>query len=155
MRSLLFVSAIALLAPVAWAQERDRDPRLFDRDEGRVADFVRGPDAWRYKRHNGRWWYWQPNETWSVWNGDDWEPFRGRRRYQAGYRGPLDRRYRDGRFRGWPGNYGYYGPGYYGRGYGPGGNYYGPGGNLGANIGSALGGRTGAGIGAAIGRAID
>ncbi len=29
-----------------------------------------GPDSWRYRSDNGRWWYWTPQNTW-MWYGDD------------------------------------------------------------------------------------
>jgi hypothetical protein len=33
-------------------------------------------DAWRYKYHEGQWWYWLPGERWVVWNGQSWAPYR-------------------------------------------------------------------------------
>jgi hypothetical protein len=33
-------------------------------------------DAWRYKYHQGQWWYWLPSESWVVWNGQSWDPYR-------------------------------------------------------------------------------
>ncbi len=32
-------------------------------------------DAWRFRRHNGQWWYWLPSNKWVVWNGTKWEPY--------------------------------------------------------------------------------
>lgn len=29
-------------------------------------------ETWRYRRHQGQWWYWLPSEKWVVWNGDRW-----------------------------------------------------------------------------------
>jgi hypothetical protein len=29
-------------------------------------------DQWRYRRFNGQWWYYMPNKSWMVWNGDRW-----------------------------------------------------------------------------------
>jgi hypothetical protein len=31
-----------------------------------------GADEWRYRRHNGQWWYYQTNKQWVVWNGSRW-----------------------------------------------------------------------------------
>lgn len=56
---------------------------------------------WRMVQHNGRWWYWTPNNSWLYRNGDRWtayvprneSQYRGSaavdrtQRYQAGYRG--------------------------------------------------------------------
>jgi hypothetical protein len=33
-------------------------------------------DAWRYRRHGGRWWYWLPSEKWVYWTGDRWTAYR-------------------------------------------------------------------------------
>ncbi|MGD9636699.1 MAG: hypothetical protein AB7G28_23010 [Pirellulales bacterium] len=59
------------------------------------------PNDWRMVRHNGRWWYWTPNNSWLYRNGDRWMAFVPRngpqyygsaavdrnQRYEAGYRG--------------------------------------------------------------------
>lgn len=29
-------------------------------------------EAWRFRRHDGRWWYWLPTNRWVVWTGDRW-----------------------------------------------------------------------------------
>ena len=38
-------------------------------------------DDWRYRRQNGRWWYWTDENRWVVWNGSQWtapsQPSRG------------------------------------------------------------------------------
>lgn len=47
-------------------------------------------DDWRYRRHNGQWWYWLPNKTWVTWSGRAWIPYRSSadpNRYASGYRG--------------------------------------------------------------------
>ncbi len=36
-----------------------------------VADRAAG-DAWRYKQHNGQWWYWLPSNRWVVWTDGRW-----------------------------------------------------------------------------------
>ena len=62
------------------------------------------PNAWRYRWHNNRWWYYHPNSRWSFWNNNRWNAYResnaatannnpGTRRfsnsprYESGYRG--------------------------------------------------------------------
>jgi hypothetical protein len=32
-------------------------------------------EGWRYKWHNGHWWYYQPNKQWLFWNGTSWSPY--------------------------------------------------------------------------------
>jgi hypothetical protein len=27
---------------------------------------------WRYKWHNGQWWYWSPDERWMIWDKNSW-----------------------------------------------------------------------------------
>lgn len=34
-----------------------------------------GPDAWRYRWHDGYWWYYLPAGSWVYWNGANWAPF--------------------------------------------------------------------------------
>lgn len=29
-------------------------------------------ETWRFRRHQGQWWYWLPSKKWVVWNGDQW-----------------------------------------------------------------------------------
>jgi len=60
-------------------------------------------DDWRMVMHNGRWWYWTPNNSWLYRSGDRWMAYIPRngpqysgsaavdrtQRYQAGYRGAI------------------------------------------------------------------
>jgi hypothetical protein len=32
-------------------------------------------ESWRYRRHNGRWWYWLPSEQWVFWTGSEWTKY--------------------------------------------------------------------------------
>jgi hypothetical protein len=100
----------------AQAGEMDDDWR--QRLEGRE-------DAWRYRRHNGLWWYWLPSERWVVWIDGAWVD------YEPGMLSPGGRYFRYGqpraRVRVYIGDGGYYGD-YYPYGYRWGGYdpYYGP-----------------------------
>jgi hypothetical protein len=67
---------------------------------------VRG---WRYKWHNGHWWYYQPNNQWLFWNGASWSPYSvvayqtwwtNRGPHFTGYRGTVNY---GGGWYGWPG----------------------------------------------------
>jgi hypothetical protein len=169
MRRFLMFLTLVLMAGTSWAQlPGDAPQRRESFDEIRTAarQLDRGrPDDWRYKYHNGRWWYYQPSNSWVIWNGNTWIPHSQFREYRTGYRGYYRGPGYDGRYynRGYDGRYyddGYYrGRGYrggyydprYGDGYQ---GYYSPEAAAGANIGGAIGGREGAGIGAAIGGAI-
>ncbi|MEX2114639.1 MAG: hypothetical protein WD845_15705 [Pirellulales bacterium] len=165
MRTLSIIAALLLLVSSAIAQQRGETNRARDVEFKGVAQrqFDRSrSDDWRYKYHSGRWWFWQPNNSWVIWDGYAWSPYRPGE-YRTGYRGgyyrypgSYDRGYRRGDYYG-PGYYRPgYGPGYYNRGaYGPGyGGYYSPEAAAGAEIGGAIGGPRGAGIGGAIGGAI-
>ncbi len=45
-------------------------------------------EQWRYRRHNGNWWYYQPDKSWVVWSGNAWVPYQpNASRYATGYRG--------------------------------------------------------------------
>ena len=43
-------------------------------------------EQWRYRWHNGQWWYWLPSNRWAIWDGNTWKPHNPTR-YSAGYRG--------------------------------------------------------------------
>ncbi|MGH7140249.1 MAG: hypothetical protein ACREHD_31305, partial [Pirellulales bacterium] len=32
-------------------------------------------NQWRYRLHDGRWWFWTVDESWSFFNGDIWVPY--------------------------------------------------------------------------------
>jgi hypothetical protein len=44
------------------------EPRVDTRDTSRPRDDV----SWRYKFHDGRWWYWLPSERWMMWQDGRW-----------------------------------------------------------------------------------
>jgi hypothetical protein len=86
---------------------------------------------WRYRWHNGQWWYWTPGNYWMTYNNGAWNRYGGvgvgagayvgpRYNYYRGYPyyGNYYRPYNGNYYRGYP----YYGGGYYPyRDYGPGG----------------------------------
>src|SRR6185312_16974759 len=49
------------------------------------------PDAWRYQFHKGHWWYYQPDNTWLLWNGSVWTAYSGLEAGIAGRPAPVDR----------------------------------------------------------------
>jgi hypothetical protein len=62
-------------------------------------------DAWRMQYHNNRWWYWNPDNSWSVYDNHRWVPYTnestnsnrrysksgdsGAVRHESGYRGVV------------------------------------------------------------------
>lgn len=49
-------------------------------DRNSVVDLLRKVgrriDDWRVVEHNGRWWYWTPEQSWMYFNDGNWLPFR-------------------------------------------------------------------------------
>lgn len=103
-----------------------------------------GPEQWRYRFHNGEWWYWLPENRWVIWRNGQWIAYDANT-YQAPgvetYVTPSDGGYYGGYYDngyypysnygyypyyGWYGYYPYYRHGYYGYypHYGYGGGYY-------------------------------
>jgi hypothetical protein len=37
-------------------------------------------DSWRYRYFDGRWWFWQPNQSWLYWSGRQWTPYAAAKR---------------------------------------------------------------------------
>jgi hypothetical protein len=62
---------------------RDYDPSLnIDLGLGARLGVDLGDNRWRYRYHNGRWWYWNDGDYWSVHDGRSWL------RYEPGLRLP-------------------------------------------------------------------
>jgi hypothetical protein len=59
-------------------------------------------NQWRYRHHNGHWWYYHPNNQWSYWNGNAWTNY-NRQAYGQWY---------NGQFRPYANNYQYGNSGY-------------------------------------------
>ena len=101
---------------------------------------------WRYRWHNGTWWYWTPANRWVYRNGNEWANFEPAvtavpdARYTSqpvyGYYQAAPNGYYPGPYSYSAGYGGYYGPvyqgGYY---YGPGGYYGRPGVSVGLGFG--------------------
>ncbi len=50
-------------------------------------------NAWRYCWHNGRWWYWMPDNKWVVWTGATWIPYERFVAQTGGYSGAYSASY--------------------------------------------------------------
>jgi hypothetical protein len=59
-------------------------------------------DAWRFRRHNGAWWYWLPSNRWVYWTGEKWTPYRA----QTYARSAPTQRYRSNSYPADQGNWG-------------------------------------------------
>ena len=89
--TLLVVTA----GPVEAAAARGRASRPIDTISAASLQQTRQPtvEGWRYRWHNGHWWYYQTNKQWLFWNGIGWsayspgayQRFTRRRRYAADY----------------------------------------------------------------------
>lgn len=58
----------------SWAEPPATDPSPPAAEAGDGKS--RAADAWRYKYHNGRWWYWLPSNRWAVYENDRWRLFK-------------------------------------------------------------------------------
>jgi hypothetical protein len=105
------------------------------------AESVAYAPHWRYRYHNGRWWYWTPNNYWMYYGGGRWYRHGAYAGYGYGPRYGYGYRYPYRGYYGYRG-YGPYRGGYgYGRRYGTGyrGYYPGPGVNIGVGRGRGVG----------------
>jgi hypothetical protein len=78
-------SAAILMATVAIAQAQARrgasagqtDRPIAAAQSNAAAGHVQAPaeDQGRYRHHNGRWWYWLPENRWVVWQRGAWVPY--------------------------------------------------------------------------------
>jgi len=41
-------------------------------------------ESWRFRKHNGKWWYWLPSKRWVVWNGRKWVDHKPQQRVASG-----------------------------------------------------------------------
>ena len=53
---------------------------------------------WRYVYFQGRHWYWNPNNTWSIWNGTTWSPVMVATGYRGNPQARVYRGYGEGRY---------------------------------------------------------
>lgn len=70
----IFPAIVGILLAVrtdrGWAEPPSADPSPPAAEAGDGKS--RAANAWRYKYHNGRWWYWLPSNRWAVYDGDRW-----------------------------------------------------------------------------------
>jgi hypothetical protein len=86
MISSMALATFLLLCNVAFAADPSQTlaPPNVGHETAAASVSVKAPDGapqigagqtWRFKRHEGLWWYWLPSEKWVIWNGDAWVPY--------------------------------------------------------------------------------
>ena len=65
------------------------------------------PEQWRYRWHNGRWWYWTPANSWVIWMNNTWQPY-SQGMFSGGYSSNYSGSYNSQPYR----SYGYSSPSY-------------------------------------------
>jgi len=81
MRYLLWsaIAALAIQADVCWAQDSGAAPNAqahasaAGKDTG-TAKPAEG-ERWRFRWHQGLWWYWLPSDSWVYWTDNRWVPY--------------------------------------------------------------------------------
>lgn len=56
--------------PAASATSPADKPEQSDQAESKKPD-----DKWRFRQHQGIWWYWLPTNSWVYWSGEKWVPY--------------------------------------------------------------------------------
>lgn len=59
--------------PAQEAPRKDAAPKIENRGASATGNLA---DRWRYKFHNGRWWYYDRSNAWSYWAGNAWTRYR-------------------------------------------------------------------------------
>ncbi|MEX2315581.1 MAG: hypothetical protein WD669_00410 [Pirellulales bacterium] len=85
MRHILLTVATVVILSVAggaWSQSIEDGEKTIGQQQPSPAATSDKPDSaaptqatgdsWRFKRHDGLWWYWLPSEKWVYWSGDGW-----------------------------------------------------------------------------------
>jgi hypothetical protein len=70
--------ALAVCAGAAWAQDSGKAAAANDArpqaDQAAGAEQPQG-ETWRYRKHQGLWWYWLPSNKWVYWTDGHWVPY--------------------------------------------------------------------------------
>lgn len=51
---------------------QSRKAKNDDSLSGRITARTANEQSWRYRYHQGRWWYWRPSNSWAVYDQDRW-----------------------------------------------------------------------------------
>ncbi|HJT36684.1 MAG TPA: hypothetical protein VJ783_31970 [Pirellulales bacterium] len=44
----------------------------------KMAERAANGQSWRYRYHQGRWWYWRPSNSWAAYDQERWVPYQAR-----------------------------------------------------------------------------
>lgn len=74
----VFLIFALIFMPIA-AQSRAEEPAPADKPAVEKAPSAAGDatggDKWRFKQHQGMWWYWLPSNSWVYWHDNKWVPY--------------------------------------------------------------------------------
>ena len=74
--TLFLVASLTMFSgALAHARQSDAVPNGRSRAIAKSGATAGEVERWRYKRHNGHWWYYQPYKSWLFWNGSSWSPY--------------------------------------------------------------------------------
>lgn len=76
----------------------DTNPNAAARANAGASGSTGNPNTWRYRWHNGEWWFYTPQNKWMYHRDNNWRnyvanEYRTPARYYSGYRGPYNRVY--------------------------------------------------------------
>lgn len=49
-----------------------------DRPSRKATERIADDSSWRYRFHQGRWWYWRSSNSWAVYDQNRWVPYQAR-----------------------------------------------------------------------------
>ncbi len=82
-REILWTAAFLLLGGMSLARAEeptnsdtpDTAPTAASADPSDASSPAATGEKWRYRRHQGMWWYWLPSNKWVYWSDDKWVPY--------------------------------------------------------------------------------
>ncbi len=77
---VLVISIISV--PAAWACGTTAPPAGEEQSAAAApssaVEHQQQGEQWRFRRHDGLWWYWLPSNKWVYWTGERWAPYETR-----------------------------------------------------------------------------
>jgi hypothetical protein len=81
MRAIIWSALAALVVSVnaSWAQDSGKAVAASGAQpqaDSAAAGAEKSPgETWRYRKHQGLWWYWLPSNKWVYWTDNRWVPY--------------------------------------------------------------------------------